>query len=1226
MTFTEEQQSVIDARDADLLVSAAAGSGKTAVLIERIFQRITKDRVDVDRLLVVTFTRAAAAQMKERIRRRIDEALLADPSDEILRRQELLLPHAPIMTIDAFCQDVIRNHFTAIDIDPQMRVLDDGERRLLMQDVTEAVMDACYEEKDPAFLHMTDCYISGVEDTPLTAMIHDLFAKAMSKTDPEAWLLAQIGEEEDSEEAFGERFEVAFVLKETAHMLREAQAMCESAIEICLMPDGPAPYEETLKSDIRKIREAAAKCKGASYDTVREVLLGIRWDRLRPVRSSDDTDPALQQAARDLRDDMKGMVASFIASFFTEPLSEVMRQSHTGEKAYHTLIRTTLRFMEAFALAKAEKNVIDFHDMEHLALSILLEKKEEDGVVRYVPSDVAREYRTHFAEVMVDEYQDSNPVQEMIVCAICGVFDTQGGRIPRFMVGDVKQSIYRFRMARPELFTEKMSSFSKDKKAAERRIDLHVNFRSRPQVLAGVNAVFRGLMGQDLGGIDYDEDAHLVPGPLYDGDHEDGTSSNVTGRDAYRTELIIGEKKEDDVTDEALLCAVRIRSLIETLQVRDEETGRLRPLRYGDIAVLMRAQAGRDDTFRRVFEAQGIPVYVESRTGYFDAWEVQIMLDALSVLHNPLQDVKLCAVMHSVIGGFEDDDLARIRAEAMEQGGPDWMYTLVQRMADKGTDDPLSVKCASFISLIGDLRRRLPSMPVHELISELGTKSGFFSFISAMPGGERRMANITALMEKARAFEKTSYRGLARFIGYIEALKKYRIDEGEANLLDERADVVRIMSIHKSKGLEFGVVFVTGLSKKINRQDAQGELVIDDDFGGASMFHDPELRLRMTTLRRSVLAHKVTSDLLGEELRILYVAMTRAREKLILTAVSPDIAREEARFYTPAPETDGCISYMARRDAQQALVWLRQVRAHIRESVDLSFIGFESLMQALETQREDALDRYTALTQNRLTGRQRSLQEGFESRFTYTYAHPAYAHFFAKTTVTELKEAALDEGTEETALHPYRAREAKAELPHFLSGHSDADETAADGARRGTLYHRVMERLPAQILGCEAPEEKLTEMVDAYMRGEIQKGYLEEETLRLVAPEDIARFLMSPVAARMRRALGADHLYRERQFMIGLPARTIDETLPEEEMTLVQGVIDCYFMEEDGLVILDYKTDRVREAEELRRRYETQLAYYAKALTRLTGCKVRECLIYSFALQEEIVCDIHTKV
>ena len=1238
-----EQQSAVCAENRDILVSAAAGSGKTSVLVERIFRLIApEDGVDADRLLVVTFTRAAAAQMKQRIRKRIELALSEDPDNTRLRRQEALLHHAQITTIDAFCSHVIRENFAALDIDPQARIADDGERRLLEKETLEETMERLYEAGDEDFLFCCDYFSAGTSDVRVAEYIEALHRAAQGMPDPVRWLndVSRAGEEP---EAFEEREYVRYCIADTCRVLESCISQLSCALSLCAEPDGPSAYADRIETDLEQIEAAAGCAKGSDFDMLRNAVLSVTFDRLSSVRKTDPVSPVLQTAAKTLRDDVKETVNDLKERYFRRGREDAAKQEAKTARALRALALATIAYEDDLLAVKREKNLMDFNDIEHLALRVLATARtDERGRVYYEPTDTAGDYRGRFAEVMIDEYQDSSMLQEVILKAVAD---------RRFMVGDVKQSIYRFRQACPELFTRKMNRYEKTEDAGKRRIDLHRNFRSRTQVLDTVNAVFRRLMGEHPGGVVYDADAELVPGDETKAVRGDGYGTEA---DPYVTEVMLTEAPEERDETEAFAVAKRILRL-----TRDAgKDGR--QFRFGDIVILMRATGGREDTYRRVLEEAGIPVYVESRTGYYDVYEVRTVLQLLEVLNNPLQDIPFVALMRSVIGGFDDTEIARIRAWDIRTGARGGFFSeITERFApadqheteDKDAEDiALTAKVRAFLDLLGSFREKAVYLPVHTLLETVLDETGFAAFCAAMPGGARRSANLEVLLSRAKAFEQTSYRGLSRFVSYIETLRKFEADEGEANVLGEHADVVRIMTIHKSKGLEFPVVFVTGLATGFNLKDAQRDLLIDTTLGISCAEIDIEKRTKASTLKKNAVASRLVSDALGEEMRVLYVAMTRAVDKLILSGTVKDPEKELAKIASCGEPADGLLSYAARTGARNYLKWLLyalwahpafgallsengiEVPAHRSASdpapVSFTLLRGEDLLAQEIRAKADAKALRAKLESD--DHRNRALEDVLLSRFSFVYPHGAYQNLFTKTTVTELKEALLEEAETGEArtklqrtrrLFSYTSDRADA-VPSFLREEPSGEDRVLRGAARGLLIHKAMELIWRRAVACGGDTDPFAldaDRIRAFLEAEQAAGRIDAYGTDRSLADQIAAFMQTPLAARMRQSAAAGRLFTEKPFMLGISARELDSALPENEILLIQGIIDCYFEEPDGLTVLDYKTDRVDNADELMKRYTAQLDYYARALTQITERKVKERIIYSFALDSVIV-------
>ncbi|SCY42154.1 helicase-exonuclease AddAB subunit AddA [Butyrivibrio sp. INlla14] len=1296
ISFTDEQQSVIDARDCNILVSAAAGSGKTAVLVERIIQMVLEG-CDIDHLLVVTFTKAAASQMKEKITAAIQKKLMEEPDNKHLQKQETLIHNAQITTIDSFCQYVLRNNFNAIGVDPSFRVGDDGELRLLQEDVMQEMLEEEYarakeEGEGSDFLFCMDYFSTGSNDKKVESYISSLYRFSMSMPWPEDWISERARDYQLDGACFDELDWVIDCIDMTRTKVKEMVENLDAAEKICCESDGPYMYGDMLDGEKASV-EAVLK-----YDTYDQLFDGLRiarnsFGRL-PSKKDDSVNPDKREYVKDLRSSVKDDLGKLVETYFALPSETILDQMKLCDRAVKELCRLTIRYKQLFDEKKRERQLIDFSDMEHFALQILVDHPAEEEtkgkscqeiIDMCTASAVALEYRDYYKEVLIDEYQDSNNVQELILKSISGETPDKS---ERFMVGDVKQSIYKFRLARPEIFMEKLSTYSKDAGAKDRRIDLHMNFRSRKEVLFATNYIFEKIMGTDLGSVDYDKDARLVPGAKCEEAGFDITPELIMFDSASDNDLLADY---DPKEKEALVIAERIHKLMK------EDSS----IRFKDIVILLRSVSGWDDTFKKVLEEQGIPAYIESKSGYFDAYEVSVLLDLLAIVDNPSLDIPLVSVMHSPIGGFDDQELARLRvlADSDERAClEDSFYYGIKEIVEAGDGENRETlagseevldKAEDFIDFIEDLRTLSVYTPVHELLEYIIEKTGFDNYCLAMPCGNQRKANIDQLLARAFSFEKTSFKGLFHFVRYIEHMRFVQVDYGEAGIIDENADVVRIMSIHKSKGLEFPVVFVSGLTKSFNRMDTKGDLIADMDLGIGVKCIDPDLRVKYDTLKRLIIADKMTLDSLGEELRVLYVALTRAKDKLILTASVKNLFDKIGGVVKKLPVLAGddrllpysvragagsyfdlILSALVRHpsfaDAAQRLGFApQQFSEYIdKTSADTAFnfifLNDEDIIADILTSDMLGINRQKELEDNILSFDE-EIADRLKVKFESKYAFENLKGLFTKTTVTELKKHKLEEMGEAFANVATFVTEAEevefiehsrdtelSEDAEVSVNSRDADRTEKDseiaakelskekekkltGADRGTAYHRVMEILDKEIYGDEDFMERartdaeggqkvtpVAKRIYAWMGQQVKKGMIPEDYLSCVYSPDIEAFLRTDLGKRMGEAYRRGDLYREKPFMMGISARDLNEKYPEDEMVLIQGIIDAWFVENGEIVLLDYKTDRVKEAGELVSRYSIQLDLYKQALERTTNMKVKEVLIYSFGLAEVI--------
>ena len=1232
VTFTPEQQKVIDLRNRNILVSAAAGSGKTAVLVERIIKMVTDEErpVDIDRLLVVTFTNAAAAEMRERISRALGKCLEETPDNVHLQKQSSLLHNAQITTIDSFCLFVIRNNFNDIGLDPGFRIADEGELRLLKQDVLAELLEEKYQEKENDFLSCVEYFTGGSNDRLLEEFVGKLYEFSMSDPFPEDWIgqcmegykIASVSELEETEWC---KYIVCYIRKLVAECIQNM----DLAIRLAERPAGPYMYGEMLENEKEMLCTLGdADSLSGFYEAFERICFG----RL-PSKKDDSVDPLLREKVQQIRKDIKKQLEDIRCSYLAVLPESIVHKMNQAAPPVETLLKLVLEYKQKLDARKRRENMIDFHDMEHFALKILL-KKKEDGTIE--PSDAAKEYRQHFEEILIDEYQDSNLVQELLLKSISGEDD---GQFNRFMVGDVKQSIYKFRQARPELFMEKYAGYSKEDSELQ-RIDLHKNFRSRGQVIESVNEIFSRIMGMELGGVEYDEEAALYQGAAFPEDQSrDESSASEAVVDPYRTEyLIIGKDEDSHLTirqQEAAAIARKIHELYTSLKVTDKETGLLRPVKYSDMVILLRTSAGWAEEFKGILDQEGIPAYVSSRTGYFQAVEIKMLIQLLRVLDNPLQDIPLYGTMKSYFGGFTEEEIARIRA--IDKGVP--LYELL-----RGYEGEEKEKIESFLSRISGYRRKIPYTPIHKLIQDILADTGYLDYVTARPGGSQRRANVEMLLTRAAAFENTSYYGLFHFLRYVEQLEKYEVDYGEADVLDENADVVRIMSIHKSKGLEFPVCFVAGLSKRFNMQDTTGRMIADVDLGIGVDYVDSERRIQSKTLKKNAVALKMRLDALGEEMRVLYVAMTRAREKLILTGITADADRFEnallqqsefAREEDSHTEGGEKLPFGVLAGASCYLDFLLPCLTDQQVQV---IRPEEILLQDIHGAVEE-IDRKQKLLAS--SGENAELMTELSQRFAKTYPYQYLSELFVKTTVSELKKKAIHDlpvqamdeiatagegggaGIEQAFTRAlFEEPEIVPYIPSFISSKEEMS-----GTDRGSAYHKVMELLDFASLkgflytqGSDSrmkSEELLQEIRNQLAQFEAE-GRLTKKWKESVDERKIITFLGSDLARRMVEADCRKQLKKEQPFVLGLSADRLGEQFPEEEQVLIQGIIDLFFEEDHKIIVADYKTDRVKTPEELVSRYQVQLDYYAQALTRLTGKEVTEKIIYSFALGREI--------
>lgn len=1231
--WTKEQEKVINLRNRSLLVSAAAGSGKTAVLVQRIISMVTDEAepLDIDRLLVVTFTNAAAAEMRERVGAAIENALEQAPYNQHLQRQLTLVHNAQITTIDSFCIRILRDHFHKIDLEPGFRIADEGELKLLREDVCEAVLEEFYQKADPEFFRFADSYSGAKNDLQIKEMILKLYNYAESYPWPKEWLETCVQQYEAANEAeLEEKSWIRDFLSYLDVRIEDLITAQKKLLELTQEPDGPYMYEASIADDLRQL-ENLRKCE--HFSQWQEAVSSIDFKNIGRSGKYEGS-VAKKNAVMSGRKRMKDQIDKWKKTIFATPLEVQLERLTQTSKMVRMLVTLTQAFSDRFYEEKQKKNMLDFSDVEHNALRVLVNPETKEL------TETALEYQQQYREVMIDEYQDSNYVQETLLTAVSGV---KNGNENLFMVGDVKQSIYRFRLARPELFMDKYHRFSTEE-SSRQRIDLHRNFRSRREVVEAVNDIFYPLMEKDLGNVAYDAEAALYAGAEYP-DYENA--------DCCKPEFLLVPSQESGMErreQEAAAVAGRIRELVETQEIPG--------ITYKDIVLLLRSMSGWAETYQKVFEQEGIPLIVASKTGYFSATEVQTVLSLLRVLDNPYQDIPMAAVMKSYFGKFTSEELAQIRAESpgmpfyqcVEQFTSSEEQQKEEQIADTNVveaekqqkEEPISdtdaveaeilpqekenknvsdqrshlaEKIIAFQEMLQNFRQRIPYTPIHRLLQEILDETGYRNYVAALPAGEQRRANLDMLMEKAVAYEQTSYHGLFHFIRYIDRLMKYDVDYGEAEIVSEQENAVRLMSIHKSKGLEFPVVFVCGMGKQFNEQDLNSNMIFHPEFGIGLKWFDCEKRTKANTLIHQIFAMEAKKENLGEELRVLYVALTRAKEKLILAGTCK--LPEEGQYSGFSREEK--VSFSTRYDAKSYWDWVMPVLG--MENPDYRYVIWDEARMQQEEQRklqDTALEHRTLLVALQNVSEIELTQ--LKETFSWEYAWKEEGTHKQKVSVSELKHRAMEERSESaeqtlnTAQPLFPDEIATPYVPRFVQ---EAKENA--GALYGTMVHRFLECLDFAGLPDFAEEKQGLYFVKQQIDALCALGRMQEADAKRLNWKQLLGFLQSDTAKRMRVAAEQGTLEREKPFVMSVPANLVwEESRPEEEV-LIQGIIDVFWEEADGIVLLDYKTDHVDNAQELVHRYKKQLELYADALSRFSGEKpVKEILIYSFALAETI--------
>lgn len=1184
MPWTEEQQQVIEERDCSLLVSAAAGSGKTAVLVERIIEKISdrKAPVDVDRLLVVTYTHAAANEMKERIRKAIEKKVAEEPDNEHLIRQLSLIHKAQITTIHSFCLNLIRDYYYKLDLDPNFAIGDQGQMELMKLEVLDDVLEEAYEEQSHAFIEFIESYIPGKNDERLKDYVLGLYESSRSHMDPLGWLKeAKNGFQIRTKEELHQAVFMKEILKDAKAVAASACAVMKEAADTASKPQGPYFYLPTLSKDLEAMEQFL---EAETYEEFGNVFLTFSKPRLNGRKKKTDViDTELQEYCKDLRKKAYDLMDSIRSSYFYKPESEIIRQIRMVRQPMEGFIDLTEKFYHRFMDRKKLDNLLDFSDLEHLALELLTDGFDENGVP--VVSAIAGEKAEYYHEIYIDEYQDSNFLQDAILQSVSR--KSLGGNNV-FMVGDVKQSIYSFRLARPELFIEKYHRFQEDGKHAK-LIELRNNFRSRREVLDTVNDIFYQIMHAELGNIEYTKDVALVPSFPYE--EAEGSGGNA--------ELLLVSKdwadasEEDKDVLEARMIADRIRKLVDgpspQMVLDHDEKGNeiYRKAEYRDIVILLRSVKGNAEKIQEVLMDAGIPAVSSSQSGYFDTVEVRTVLSLLTVVDNLYADIEMAAFLRSPMIGMTGEDLARLKLGGKKK----YLYDC---LTEAGPEHEKSEKA---MSVLKKLREAKTYLSLHELLWMAFDLTGYYHYAGAMPQGAKRQGNLLMLVEQAKSYEASRYKGVFHFIRYMEQCKEYNMDFGEANPLGGNENLVTITSIHKSKGLEYPIVFLSKVHKKFNLRDTSGSLLFHPDY-----FIGPDLvnikqRTKQPTIMKGMISRQLIKDSLGEELRVLYVALTRAKEKLIMTGVQGN--RHQLR-------EGSTVSYVDLLNARSYLEWLLMAAGNMQQSpFEIHFLSEEDV--ALNSVEEV----FTSFRDKGMLRDELESMAGTEEAqamkraFSYQYPFEKERDGRLKYSVSEIKRMSQAAEPSE-AYQPETEREPV--YPKFLK-----KEAEVSPASRGTAVHKVMELLD---FSADYTKELLEEQVHQWAL----EGKIEEGMEALIPRSDITAFLKSDLGRRIKEAAVRKEVYKEAQFVMGVKFCEMEPEAKSDDYVVVQGIIDLYFKEGEELVLVDYKTDRVRPGEEeiLVSRYRAQLQYYKKALEQMEQKKVKECYIYSVPLRKAI--------
>ncbi|GAB6106371.1 UvrD-helicase domain-containing protein [Fusibacter bizertensis] len=1199
--WTVEQKAAIEIRGANLLLSAAAGSGKTAVLVERITQLILRREVEIHKLLVVTYTNAAASEMRGRIEQALSDAIEQHIGDAVyLNEQIKLLNRSSIKTFHAFCLDIIRNNFQKIDCDPGFKMLGEPERLILVRQAIEDVLETAFENKEPDFLAFVDAYSGNRSDEKLIGMILQIYGFIQSQPHPEQWLEEQIPVYADSAHP-KRKFWLQLMMHYFKEKINGGLALLEYAQIRCTLPMGPEPYLPTLESDIKKLN----RLLDASDDIVafeREIM-AFKFDRIASIKKDERElyDALLvEEVKTNIRDKIiKKQVIESIKSFFdyktVDAFNEELGEMHAMIKQ---LSQLTCAFSQRYQQLKKKKNLMDFNDLEHFAIEILEDEQ------------ICKSYRERFEYIFVDEYQDSSGIQEHIIQSVCRTDNL-------FMVGDVKQSIYKFRLADPELFIGKYKSFTKfekiqeaihfDSSASEEvlfdkinetikkdhslrhiRIDLRKNFRTRGEILEKVNKVFQGIMSDDLGEITYDADAKLYPGMSFEALDKPYVEVNLlskmplvdeTGEADDDTLFAENEEEDDEIIDslrteelEANAIATTIKKRLGT-PVYDPKRKHFKPCSYRDFVVLLRSSRSWTPTFEQVFMETGIPLYADSNSGYFDALEVKFIVALLRIVDNPYQDVPLLTVLRSPIVGLSIDEIIWIKASVKDK--QHYYKRILAAIENELIPYESRKKMADFVAMIDDLVLKSKYLPLDELVWEAIGQSNFFYYASAMPGGVSRQANLKLLVDRANELKRSRIVTLGHFIDFIDKMSIGSGDYGVANVIGEDEDVVRLMSIHKSKGLEFPIVIISGLGRKFNFMDAQGDLMLHKHLGIGLSKVNAILRTKSKTLPQFAIREQLKRETLSEEMRVLYVGLTRPVDQLILFATVKDISRKRKLW---SRETD----ILSLITAGGYIDWIMTTLIDDKEIV-INYIDQQSL--AATTIEEENNERIQIQKLKGMLAMNRDLEfddeetlnyKEVDKRLSFEPVKIINAYRPIKISVSSMKKEDDQESYSLAKMY---------DAPKFL-----LDENRITPTEIGSATHLVLEKIDINM-----PPDK--DKINAFIEQLVERNLIDPALSDKINVLNIQRFLKSRLVNRMKTA---STIFRETPFVLKVDGQ------------LVQGIIDIYFEVENELVLVDYKTDKVNKhtIESISQRYKLQLDLYEKALIKLSGKRVREKYIY----------------
>ena len=1166
MAWTKEQKKAIYQKGNNILVAAAAGSGKTAVLVERIINKITNENIDVDKLLVVTFTNAAATEMRERILDAIYSKLEKNPNDLRLQRQIVLLNKSHISTIHAFCLEVIKNNFYKTNISPNFRLANTPEIELLRMEVLEDVFNDLYEENNEDFKKLIDTYCGYRDDDNLKDIIMKIYKFIQSMPYPEEWLKTQVEKFNlTTDQDFSNTLWGKIIIEEAKKQVTNYICSLKSISNELKQDEELEKWYICIAEDIDKIEKIFQFDK---WDDIYEYLNQLSFDTW-PTKRNFVSE--VKDKAKIIRDKAKESILTGPSSIKNKIFIYKSHQANLDIYAMYQILKEIqeiiIKFSNEYRKSKLEKNIIDFNDIEHLALQILVEKNKEG---EYIPTDVAKSYQKMFEEIAIDEYQDSNSIQEEILKQV-----SRENNI--FMVGDVKQCIYKFRQAKPEMFLEKYNTYE------ENKIQLFANFRSRKNILDLTNTIFENIMSKDFGSIEYNKNEFLNVGvPYLETDKkifEKAELHIIDGNEERNNEEEEQDQQEEvlEKTEiEAKLVAKRIKELMQgDYFVFDKKKG-YRKLQFKDIVILLRKTSKTAPIYEKELTDIGYPVFSDIGTNYFETIEIQTIMSLLKIISNPDNDIALVTVLRSPIGKFTDNDLIEIRMENQNLSFYNAMLT----------SNVHKEKINNFLEMIEDFRTKEEYLKLDELIWYIYNKTGYYNYVSLMTNGEIKTANLKMLFEKAKDYEKGSFKGLYNFINFIDKVTKNNNDMGAPKLLGENEDVIRIMSIHKSKGLEFPVVFLCGTGNWFNLTDLNNSILIHSELGLGPKYINYERRIAYNTLAKEAIKCEARKEMKEEEMRLLYVALTRAREKLIITGIDRNLEKSIQDKKRILDTNNGKPTDAMLQGAKALIDWL--------EIVNLSSDKMKDLIDVYEYKKNDNFEIEKVKTNDeKIEIEKRKINPKINEILTWKYPNIQDTVIEGKSSVSKLSKK------EETELN------AQMKKPKFLS-----EELSLSKAEIGTTVHLIMQKL-------DFNEQYTMEKIEELLEELRQKEIITEKQKQAIPKQNILKFTQSDLFCEISKA---SKVYKEQPFYINIPVKEIYNNSSKENV-LVQGIIDLYFeTKENQIILVDYKTDFVPENDEnyLKEKYKEQLQLYKKALEQALNKPVSKTYIYSTYLGKKL--------